>query len=71
MSTLKELIDKQLIESVKKDLGPIEVYDPKYDKKNKIVLLVGLGTTALAAIFIGPIVAIGSGVGTLIYYFKK
>jgi hypothetical protein len=64
------LYDKNLVKDIKNDFG-IELYDYNGDRNNKLLLIFGLGTTTLVAIFIGPMVAIGSGIGTLVYYFKK
>ena len=75
MSSLKQLGERELIEQFKKDFGvsekEIQLYENKEKDRNKVFLFLGIGTTALAAIFIGPIVAIGSGIGTLVYYLHK
>jgi hypothetical protein len=72
MSSLKELSERELIEQFKNDFGvsekQIQLYENRQTDRNKVILFLGIGTTALAAIFIGPIVAIGSGLGTLVYY---
>jgi len=75
MSSLKELSEKELIEQFKKDFGvyetQIQLYESTQPDSKQVFLFLGIGTTALAAIFISPIIAIGSSLGTLVYYLYK
>jgi hypothetical protein len=74
MIGLKELGDKKLAQEIINDLGipesQLELYESKRDKRQTLLLILGIGTTAITAIFIGPVIAIGSGIGTAIYYFR-